>query len=536
GNDMPVAIYYNKDLDDSESYTRYTMAAYLDMDKGTLGAGLDGIASGKDDIFSEFSVYSGGSDDTFLINDQISLSEYDISTGVEQVICNWMDCGLAGAYVLYAVKCGNGNIFCLYNDGDMTGASDHVIAGFVEKTDIVDDRPVVRVADCFENSGLQQAILKMNRENEKYRVEYVSYYRQNDATDEKLKYDIIAGNAPDVIILYDPGMDINNYIAKGFLEDLTPYIEKDSVLNEDYFLDGFLDAIRTDGKIYFLGNTFRIETLVGKKSELSEYENEWTMDAFMEYYKSKPEGTDIFSTTTKEEVCYTLIAQNMSRFIDWNTGRCTFDGEEFRKILEFCNGLENGEMDESSEYNDMSDHIKPIKEGKLLFQKALITSIQYIQPYQTVFGNDEMYIGYPSDSNNGTYLTMLEDMVGIFASSEHKNEAWDFIKALFESEYIKNSYDSSISSSKEGFEKHFQKQSGYDQYTIFGGISVSPARKEDAEAVKELVKKSTYRYYIFEQYEIIEEDINSYFAGEKGLDETVKIIQDRMDKYVNENR
>ncbi|MDE6635373.1 MAG: hypothetical protein K2K09_02055, partial [Lachnospiraceae bacterium] len=109
-NDMPIAIYDK----DPEGSGIYTMAAYFDMEKGVPGAGLDGIASGKDDMFRSFSVYSGGSDNTFLINDKMSLSEYDNSTGAENVICNWMDCGLSGSFVLYAVKCGNGNIFCLY--------------------------------------------------------------------------------------------------------------------------------------------------------------------------------------------------------------------------------------------------------------------------------------------------------------------------------------------------------------------------------------------------------------------------------------
>ncbi|MDE6635353.1 MAG: extracellular solute-binding protein, partial [Lachnospiraceae bacterium] len=415
--------------------------------------------------------------------------------------------------------------------------SDHVIAGFIEKTDISDDdRPVIRVASCYEKSSLQQAILKMNRENENYRVEYISYAQYGDSV-EKLNYDIMAGNVPDVIMLEDTVMDINNFTAKGFLEDLTPYIEKDSVLNEDYFLDGFLDAIKIDGKNYFLGDSFELNTLVGKKSDLSKYESGWTMDDFMEYYKSKPDGTGIFANTTKQRVCFMLIVQNMNKFIDWKTGRCTFDGDEFKKLLEFCNGFENGEMFGDSDY-EMSGHIKPIREGKLLFETAGISSIDNIQTYQTVFDNDEMYIGYPSDSNDGTYINcngIVGTMAGIFASSEHKDKAWDFIKALFAGEYSKD-VDFFIPSSKEGFEKHFIKSSSSDNYGMSNGISFGPATKEEAETVKELVKKSTYRYYIFKQYEIIQKDISSYFEGEKGLDETVKVIQDRMDKYVNENR
>lgn len=36
--------------------------------------------------------------------------------------------------------------------------------------------------------------------------------------------------------------------------------------------------------------------------------------------------------------------------------------------------------------------------------------------------------------------------------------------------------------------------------------------------------------------EIISDDVGKYFSDEKSLDDTVAIIQDRMKKYVNENR
>ena len=37
-------------------------------------------------------------------------------------------------------------------------------------------------------------------------------------------------------------------------------------------------------------------------------------------------------------------------------------------------------------------------------------------------------------------------------------------------------------------------------------------------------------------YAIIEEQIGAYFAGDKSLDETVKLIQNRASLYVNENK
>ena len=37
-------------------------------------------------------------------------------------------------------------------------------------------------------------------------------------------------------------------------------------------------------------------------------------------------------------------------------------------------------------------------------------------------------------------------------------------------------------------------------------------------------------------FEIITDQAGAYFSGDKSLDETVKLIQDRVNLYINENR
>ncbi|MCI8307113.1 MAG: extracellular solute-binding protein [Lachnospiraceae bacterium] len=524
-DDRPIVTYEDGTTDTDI----HTSAMYIDMEKGSQGPKIDGIVNGTDDIYRDYTLYTGGS--SFLINDNRELSTYDSSTGTESKICEWMDCGLLGSHVIFVCMCKNGNIFCMYNDGDSIGDLENVMAGFIEKKDASDDdRPLIKVASYYDNDMLQKAIIKLNRSNEKYKVEYVSYGKYADGID-KMKYDIISGNVPDVILLND-AMGINNFIARGLLEDLSPYIKNDDVVNEDFFLDGYLDAVSVNNKNYFISNSFSIDVLVGKKSDLSEFDDGWSVDEFIEYYKSKPEGTKIFANTSKQGLCFTLLGQDMGNYMDWDEGRCSFDSDKFRKLLEFCSGFENGDM--FDDY-DMGDHIQPIKEGKLLLEKAYISTGADVQIYGTVFGDDEMFIGYPSDSDSGVYVA--GGGLGVFSSSEYKDEAWDFIKQIITDE-DDDSDIVSMNASKDGFEKIFRKESAphSDGSHIMNGIVSEPAKKEDADVVKELLKKAVYRPYVFEEYEIIKGDIDSYFAGEKGLDETVKVIQDRMEKYVNENK
>lgn len=40
---------------------------------------------------------------------------------------------------------------------------------------------------------------------------------------------------------------------------------------------------------------------------------------------------------TKSGMLYTLLAYDLDSYIDWETGKCSFDSEDFQKVLEFVN-------------------------------------------------------------------------------------------------------------------------------------------------------------------------------------------------------
>lgn len=61
--------------------------------------------------------------------------------------------------------------------------------------------------------------------------------------------------------------------------------------------------------------------------------------------------------------------------------------------------------------------------------------------------------------------------------------------------------------------------------------------QEEADAYRELVhrthKSGTYDKALMQ---IVEDEAKMYFAGDKNLEKTVEIIQERIKTYVNENR
>lgn len=503
-------------------------ARYVDVAEGKLGPVIEALDNGEEidsGVFRMFTLYDGNDDISFYINDSSVLTVYDEDECCEKQICRWFDISLSGSMVANVVSSGDGKLFCMYYDGEIVGDKYKLIGGSIEAVDKADDeRTVITIADSTENYGVESKLIKIIRNNPDYKIEYKTY--SGDDSGQKMYTDIIAGNIPDIFIMHQYYDDISNYINKGILEELDPYIASDDTVNEDYFLEGYLDAAKVDGKNYFLGDSFTLEAIVGNEAELGEYGDNWTVDEFIEYCNSKPEDTKPFADANKQHLAWLLISRNMDRYIDRKNGTCSFDDGAFAELLKFCNRYGNGDWVGTYEYDK---NVLEIKKGMQLMEEGTIAEICDAQVYRKMFDKKEKYIGYPSGSEGGIKLNCFT-LYGISSTSEHKNEAWDIIKKLLE-EDRDNVF---MPTSKEGFNRRYRIESQVNNYGECNGIAYSPATEEDVNVVKELLGKAHFSNGMYSQYEIILDDIEKYFSGERELDETVKIIQDRMSKYVSE--
>ena len=64
-----------------------------------------------------------------------------------------------------------------------------------------------------------------------------------------------------------------------------------------------------------------------------------------------PEGTEFLNSTTRSSMLDTCIRLSASQFIDWETGKCSFDGDGFIQMLEFVNTFPE-EINEEEYFTD----------------------------------------------------------------------------------------------------------------------------------------------------------------------------------------
>lgn len=405
------------------------------------------------------------------------------------------------------------------------------------------DKKIITLGGIFLSDELKKAAIQFNRTNNEYKIEFVEYSEEEDAQ-TKMNADIIAGKAPDIIDLSD--VMVENYVAKGILEDLTPYYEKDAEINAEDMVPSVLEAMKTDGKLYYASPYFSISSLIGKAKIVGDRTG-WTFNEMKAALEKKGDDTRPFLSISKMETLYYFLL-SVDDFVDWKTGECSFDSTEFKEILEMSNAGANEEPDE----DDVYKMVKELQEEKaLLFYSGIIP--EQIPAYEKMFGENVTFIGCPSKDREGTYFD-FGTMVGISSQSEMKDGAWEFIRTLMTKEYQATqafqNYDTPTRS--DCFEMMMKAKMTTTEYVDEFGQTISPIEatddwgmeteigplsKKNADMYRDLVNRTkkveTYNLPIIE---IIEEEVQPYFAGDKNVDETAKIIQGRVTTYINENK
>ena len=409
----------------------------------------------------------------------------------------------------------------------------------------ITDKETITVGAMYVDDNIKRAAIAFNKKSNKYQIEFKDYSNEEDPQ-TKMNADIIAGNVPDIICL--SSLSVDQYAEKGILEDLTPYFEKDSDVSTDDLIPSVAKAMQIDGKYYYIAPGFYVNTLVGAAKTVGT-EPGWTMD---DLKKILDENKDVrpFYSENKNDNLYSFITMNISDYVDWSTGECSFDGQDFKDILEICN---RGSNEETEYSEDSPSEPSLVKEGKVLLTNGGSLDMESVELYEAMFNGDITFIGYPNKDKDGSYFS-FDNQLGIYSKSKVKDAAWEFLKTFLTKEYQgdrNNLY--SNPTRQDAFDMLVKSKTATEKYTDELGNEVEPLQSgwgwDDLNVeIGPLTEKQAQMYidlvnntdktgeYNDEIGQIITEEAKAYFSGQKSLDETADVIQNRVKTYVNENR
>ena len=382
------------------------------------------------------SIYPGSGDYLFYYDNGDSLFGYDPEAQEGKKILAWSSADINRSDLAFFTFLKDGRVAAMTRRWGENGMETEIAVLTEQPISVLADKTVLTYATMYLDYEVREKIIDFNKSQSKYRIEIKDYSEFNTADDynaglTKLNTEVIAGRVPDILNV--DGLPLRQYGAKGLLEDLWPFIEADEELGgRDGVMESVLEAAQQDGKLYQIFSSFNIRTVAGAADVVGE-EMSWTLADLQTALDSMPEGCTIFGQgDTKAGMLHNVLAMQMDNFVDWTTGECYFETEEFIALLEFCNAFPL-EYDWSKvDYEFYDDEYTRISEGRQLLAMDYLYDFQTIQMQKFIFGGDITYVGYPREDGGVGSSFVLDGGMAMSTTCKDKEGAWAFMRQLLE--------------------------------------------------------------------------------------------------------
>ena len=395
-------------------------------------------------------------------------------------------------------------------------------------------------------TALELRIADFNKTSEEYEIEVDSRDITNRANViDTLNLEIIAGNTPD--ILEGTFLPIESYAEKGLLANYYDFIDSDPEMSREDFLENVFKAYEINGGLYQDIASFSIDVIMGKSSVVGEMQGRTSND-FIDLAEKYPNKKFFDIPINKSFIFDEFMRYGWQSFVDKETGKCNFNSEKFIRILEFCDTFPK-EYDYSylNDQNYRKNASEDLRNEKTLFTVwgrfvSDFYSLRRLE-YNTL-GEPPAIVGYPDAEGNGALIDLTDTISSyvIFENSPVKEGAWEFIRYYYTDEYQKNYifHNGGFPVRKSALEFMAEEaKKGYylsyaDEYSDEFGINTD----EDNQRILDLINGATCRVDNSENfvYNIIQEEAEMYFSGQRPVKETAEIIQNRVQNYLDENR
>ena len=553
--DGRAGVYcYNMDEPD---YNKAMALHVVDSDKGAFEADSYNLDS--------FEFISGGGDYDAYYTASGQLYGYNLGDEEAQPLFSWTGCDINNNFIQLAKTTEDGRILGLTGQWDESGDTMAYEFFTVSQApyDSLPQKTQLSMAVLYLDVNTQNAVINFNRSHDDVRIEIKDYSQYNNEKDwsaglTKLTTEIMSGNMPDIISVSEQ-IPYRQLAAKGLLEDLYPYMEAEGSFNKEDFFPNVLSALEVDGKLYAACAGFAVQTVAGASSVVGDTPG-WTYDDYYAALATMPEGCEGFDIGFDQETMLTVsLALDMTDFVDWGSGTCNFDSQDFIDMLEFANQFPSKSYYENYEYSADDSAASRIAQGKQMLTMATFTSTNFIlYDFDKMFGGSSTCIGFPTNNGVGNIMSMGESYA-MSSSCRDKDAAWQFLRTFLTEEYqLKGSY---LPTNMKAFDKQLEKameteyqKDGNGNYVLdengeripvalgmaSDGINtyeIYATSPRQAEQLREVIASST-KMMDYDQsiIDIVLEEAAAYFAGQKSAEDVAKLIQSKANIYINEQR
>ncbi len=420
----------------------------------------------------------------------------------------------------------------------------------------------------YTDDSIADAVLKFNETNADYFIEVADRYRNaftfdydemnsdddmetqslnyNAALSNKLAMDIINGEGPDILMDVSSFGQLNN---KDCLADLTPYIGS---LDPDKYFTNILDAAKVDGKLYNLPVSFRIEGIQTDPKYAGSSGVGFTTDEYVKFLKETLNGKDVISYG--QAMYFAKLFNNMSDKYIVN-GKADFSDPSLTALAEYVKdnvqeksvSWDEEDMDGSG-YSSLAIYGYTASDNGLAMYTNCSSYFDFFRGLEELNGSSAI-LGLPSADGHGPSAGHYNS-VAVSAQAVNVDACGEFIKLLMsdsvqEDLAVKGGY---LVLNREAFRKAGEMAIGYyneqggvmiDRYDQYGNripprnqLKFNEGQLDDLENIISACTAMDSEDAAINL--ILVEEMQPYFAGQKSLDDVLKIAQDRVQKVLDE--
>lgn len=472
--------------------------------------------------FVKFDFATRSEDEVYMYSDT-SVYSYSFLTKKRDKLFDWSDYGIVGDYVI-KIYSQDGQLHCVIYENQIL----YDVKWLGSKSKEV--RTELVLGCIGEQSEVRRAVAKFNNENTEYRIKVVDYMQGEEITAVNNLYnDILSGKGVDLIKFDSQYIDDRFLGEKGVLEDLNPYLEQSRELNREDLVDSVYQSLLFNNKLYMLPTNFLLETMITKRKWAGE-NDKYSVENFLEILDADSTMYELYISRDAMIQGYSSYAVNMTD--NKNLNRDTL--KKYLKLIKY--------MPESIifEPNPQSR-----KEGRVLLEQCIIDCVNTYMYKKSVWGEDYAFVNFSEMEGNGIMFIPM-NCYGIIAASEQKEGAWQFIESFFSEEWqdsITPNYNFSVCKEKLASQfkeamviNHYFNEEGEEKeapiltYDAAGDrIEVFAAREQDIKELEKAVNQAQLvKRNVSAVENIIREEAEAYFCGDKTLDAVADAIENRL--------
>lgn len=492
-------------------------------------------------------VYPGDTDYSILYADGRNLFGVETETGESVKLLNWIDSDVMNDGLDNITLLPDGRVLCTtqrWRQGSGEVSFELIILTKVPFSELP-ERTILTLSAMWLDWNMQNAIVQFNRTSPSHRIQVFDYAEFNTEGDwnaglTRLSAEIISGRVPDILAVSN--LPYRQYVARGLLEDLYPFIDSDPEFGRGSFMESVLRAAEMDGGLYQIFPSFYINTLVGHPSVVG-HSMGWNMSEFRAALDANPQADmPMGQWLTKESFLQTAISLGMDEYVDWATGRVHFDSGGFAQLLEFANTFPSQSIwDTPGGWDD--NYIDPwdlILTGRQIMSHMTVYDFRDLQMQRALFGGDIVFKGFPTENRNGNSLSIGSGLA-ITTRCSDKEGAWEFIRTFLDKDWqLENTWGFTIN--KAAFDERVEEamsERDEENWMSWGRgdsqVEIKPLTQENLNQLMELIESvSGVASWDENIMNIVMEGASDFFNGRSSSQDVARVVQSRVSIYISE--